>query len=68
VASVFASVIHSMYSRLRLGLQPSNVALALFPFADGWVGSHVTNAGALLDHYGVASANVAPDPRSAARE
>lgn len=35
-----------------------NVAAAHFPFADGWIGSHVRENGALLEHYGVAPANV----------
>lgn len=38
----------------------ANVAVAFLPFADGWIGSHVTNAGVLLDHYGVSADNVAP--------
>ncbi|MBN1590583.1 MAG: PEP-CTERM sorting domain-containing protein [Pirellulales bacterium] len=35
-----------------------NVATAMFPFGDGWMGSHVTNTGALLEHYGVSSGDV----------
>jgi len=35
-----------------------NVAAAMFPFASGWIGGHVLEAGTLLEHYGVASGNV----------
>lgn len=37
----------------------ANVAVGFFPFADGWIGSHVSTNGAILDHYGVSAANVA---------
>ncbi|HBO45517.1 MAG TPA: hypothetical protein DD670_16615 [Planctomycetaceae bacterium] len=36
----------------------ANVAVAMFPFADGWISGHVTGAGALLEGQGVEANNV----------
>ncbi len=35
-----------------------NVAVGFFPFADAWIGGHVTATGALWEHYGVSDGNV----------
>jgi hypothetical protein len=35
-----------------------NVAAAIFPFADGWIGGHVLADGTLLEHYGVSAGNI----------
>jgi len=36
-----------------------NVAIAMFPFADGWISGHVGAGAVLGEHYGITSSNVA---------
>ncbi|HBO42433.1 MAG TPA: hypothetical protein DD670_00530 [Planctomycetaceae bacterium] len=53
------SVFQIATSRAYYGAEYNmNVAAAIFPFADGWIGGHVQNDGALLEHYGVSVDNI----------
>ncbi|NLE39371.1 MAG: hypothetical protein GX621_15225 [Pirellulaceae bacterium] len=56
---ITAEVLQIATSRAPLGGEyNSNFAVAMFPFADGWIGGHVTGAGALLENNGVVAENV----------
>jgi len=56
---VASNVLQVATSRANSGGEYNmNVAVALFPFADGWVGAHVANNGTLLEHNGVSAGNV----------
>ncbi|HBO44172.1 MAG TPA: hypothetical protein DD670_09615 [Planctomycetaceae bacterium] len=58
---VAANVLQIATSRATIGGEYNvNVAVAMFPFADGWISGHVAGTGALLEHNGVSTENVSP--------